>query len=122
MYAKEDTVSVKNFEALNIRKGESPFENAIININSNLEDHEGPTSSTRMIYEIVKKMDLISRLPEKDQETLERFVYFVDFAYRLKQRIYGMDTKYIYGTLFGNYKRLTLQDIWDYLKTNPTKT
>ena len=122
MYTKENAVSVKNFQALNIRKDESPFENAIININSNLEHHEWPTSSTRMVYEIVKKMDLITKLPEDDQKTLERFVYFVDFAYRLKQRIYGMDAMYICGTLFGNYKRLTLKDIWEYLKNNPTKT
>ncbi|MEI6774251.1 MAG: hypothetical protein WCL18_05705 [bacterium] len=100
----------------------SPFKNAIININSNLEGHEGPTSSTRMVYEILKKMDILSKLPTEDQSTLERFVYFVDFAYRLKQRIYGMDVMYVYGTLFGNYKRLTLQDIWEYLKSNPDKT
>jgi len=83
----------------------------IIDINSNLQESEGATSSTRMLYEICKKAGLIAQLPQEEQETLERFVYFVDFAYRYKQRMLGIDQKYMYGTLFGNYKKLRLSAI-----------
>ena len=111
-------------KAKNKEEGRDPYEKMIIDMNSNLQNSEWPTSSTRMLYEICKITWLINKLPDEEKDTLERFVYFVDFAYRYKQKILWMDTLYIYGTLFGNYKKLRLWAIWGYLsqKTNPPKT
>lgn len=120
---------IKNRETIraktkNKEENKDPYEKMIIDINSNLQESEGATSSTRMLYEICKKAGLIAQLPQEEQETLERFVYFVDFAYRYKQRILGIDQKYMYGTLFGNYKKLRLSAIrWYFkLKSDQPKT
>jgi len=55
-------------------------------------------------------------IPKEKQQQIEKFVYFVDIAYRLKQRVVGMDYAYVNSTIFGNYKGLNIFDIYDYLE------
>jgi hypothetical protein len=80
-----------------IENKENPFKDTIITVNNNIKDSDGPTSSTRMVYEILKEEGMI---PEDKQQQIEKFVYFVDIAYRLKQRVVGMDYAYIHATIF----------------------
>lgn len=104
-----------------IKQGENPFQNTIIAINNNIKHNDGPTSSTRMLYEILKEEWALQQLSKEKQKQMEKFVYFVDIAYRLKQRVIGMDYPYIHTTIFGNYKSLNIFDIYNYLE-NPEKT
>jgi hypothetical protein len=71
---------------------------------------------------MLQNMGVFNNLSEKEQDHRERFVYFVDMAYFLKQRIYGMDVPYISGTIFGNYKQLTIEEIYKYLGENENNT
>jgi len=113
---EDDWIRVKKWSG-KYRKNifENPFKDTIVEINNNLKHSDWPTSSTRMVYEMLKSTGMIEKLPKEKQEHMEKFVYFVDMAYRLKQRILGMDFKYINSTIFGNYKQLNINDIWDYL-------
>lgn len=72
-----------------------------------------PSSTTQMIFKIAKELWVIDKeqLPQ-----IERFVNFVNTIDSMDYQISGIDYKHNYQTLFGLYRKMDIQDIFDYFK------
>ena len=96
-----------------IRREKSMFwTRAIVN-----EHWNGPASSTRMIYQILKDFD---KIPEDKKWQIKRFVEFIDIVDDLWYQACTV-VPYLERTIFGLYKFLPTWFIFDYFKdTNKT--
>lgn len=72
-----------------------------------------PSSTTQMIFKIAKELWVINKgqLPQ-----IERFVNFVNTVDSMDYQISGIDYKHNYQTLFGLYRKMNIQDVFDYFK------
>lgn len=72
-----------------------------------------PTSSTHMIYNILKKL---WSFDHKSIPQIDRFVSFVDMVDSMDYQINGIDYTNSYKTFFGLYGNLKIEDIYNYFE------
>lgn len=72
-----------------------------------------PSSTTQMIFKIAKELWIINKeqLPQ-----IERFVNFVNTVDSMDYQISSIDYKHNYQTLFGLYRKMSIQNVFDYFK------
>ncbi|HMS90763.1 MAG TPA: hypothetical protein PKC87_00950 [Candidatus Absconditabacterales bacterium] len=72
-----------------------------------------PSSTTQMIFKIAKELGIINKeqLPQ-----IERFVNFVNTVDSMDYQISSIDYKHNYQTLFGLYRKMSIQNVFDYFK------
>lgn len=74
---------------------------------------ERPTSSAHMVYYM---LDQLEQIPSKHKEQLQRFINFVDIVDSLDYQASGMDYTNNYRTLFGLYRNLKIENIYQYFE------
>ncbi|MCX6823811.1 MAG: hypothetical protein NT085_01685 [candidate division SR1 bacterium] len=74
-----------------------------------------PSSTTQMIFTIAKELGVINK---EDFPQIERFVNFVNTVDSMDYQISSIDYKNNYQTIFGLYRTMDIQDVFDYFK-NP---
>jgi len=77
-----------------------------------------PSSSTRMIFEILKDFQ---KIPPKQMWQVSRFVQFVDIVDDLWYQASGIVSEYLERTIFGLHKFLSAEFIFNYF-SNPNRT
>ncbi len=94
-------------------------ENKLISVRALIEKYwTGACSNTRMVYQILKKLN---KIPENKKNQIKRFVEFVDIATDLWYHASNLVRPYIHKTIFGLYKSLPIWFVFDYFK-DPNKT
>lgn len=91
--------------------------------------HNRPSSTTQIIFKIFKELWAIKKEEswannekeswannEKELEHIERFVNFVNTVDSMDYQISGIDYKHNYQTVFGLYRAMNIQDVFDYFK------
>lgn len=77
-----------------------------------------PGSTTRMVFRIAKELWVID---EKELPQIQNFVNFVNTVDSMDYQISAIDYKNNYHTLFGLYRTMDIEDIFNYFK-NPDHT
>ena len=74
-----------------------------------------PSSTTQMIFKIAKELWVIDKeqLPQ-----IERFVNFVNTVDSMDYQISSIDYKHNYQTVFGLYRSMNIEDIFEYFKNS----
>lgn len=101
------------------QKWEKKEYNTFFNSILSLDEHWWwPCSSTRMIYEILKDFN---KIPHNQSKQVARFVQFVDIVDDLWYQVSGVVPDYLERTIFGLYRFLPVEFIFDYFK-HPNRT
>ncbi|MCF7834750.1 hypothetical protein K9M48_01705 [Candidatus Gracilibacteria bacterium] len=91
------------------RKSKTLFNSKLI-----LDEHNGgPCSTTRIVYQILKKF---GKIPHDKMEQIKRFVEFIDIADDLGYQASGIVSPYLERTIFGLHKMLPASFILNYFK------
>lgn len=91
----------------------------LFNSKTILDEHNWwPCSTTRIVYQMLKKL---WRIPYDKQDQIKRFVEFVDIADDLLYQASWIISPYLERTIFGLHKMLPVNLIFDYFK-DPNKT
>lgn len=97
-----------------IKDGKIRREKSLFGTKAIINEHwNGPCSSTRMVYQILKSFN---KIPHYKKDQIDRFVKFVDVVDDLWYQACGIVSPYLERTIFGLYKSLPTWFVFNYFK------